>query len=72
MPVDGQHVPLPARKAEVGDSATGTTVALTLRFGPLRLLRRGKDASDVGGMRMTVFKQEAVTVTVTASSPTRA
>lgn len=60
--VDGQRVPLRASKAKVGDNKTGTTVALTVLFGPLGLLKKGKDASYPEGTRITVFTDQAVTV----------
>lgn len=67
--VDGQHVPLRANKAKVGDNKTGTTVALTVLFGPLGLLKKGKDASYPEGTRLTVYTDQAVTVTPAAAAP---
>jgi len=51
--VDGQHVALRASKAKVGDNALG-------------LLKKGKDASYPEGTRMTVFTDQALTVTPVA------
>jgi hypothetical protein len=41
--VGEQHVPLRASAGREGDSKVGATVALTVLFGPIGLLKRGKD-----------------------------
>jgi hypothetical protein len=41
--VGEQHVPLRASAGREGDSKIGATVALTVLFGPIGLLKRGKD-----------------------------
>lgn len=60
--VDGQRVPLRATKAKEGDDKTGSTVALTVIFGPIGLLKKGKDASYPEGTRVTVFTDQAVSI----------
>jgi hypothetical protein len=41
--VGEQHIPLRASAGREGDSKVGATVALTVLFGPIGLLKRGKD-----------------------------
>jgi hypothetical protein len=41
--VGEQHIPLRASAGKEGDSKVGATVALTVLFGPIGLLKRGKD-----------------------------
>ena len=61
--VDGQRINVRSTKAKSGDDATGTTVALTVLFGPIGLLKKGKDAEIAEGARITLFTDEAKTVT---------
>jgi hypothetical protein len=68
--VDGQRVALRATKAKEGDDKTGSTVALTVLFGPIGLLTKGKDATYPEGTRVTVHTDQAVTVTPTVASVT--
>lgn len=65
--VDGQRVKLRASKGGEGDGRVGTTVALTVLFGPLGLLKSGKDAVINEGTQIKAYTNEAVTV---AASPT--
>lgn len=65
--VDGQRVELRASKGGEGDGRVGTTVALTVLFGPLGLLKSGKDAVINEGTQIKAYTNEAVTVAV---SPT--
>jgi hypothetical protein len=60
--VDGQHVALRATKAKEGDDKTGSTVALTVLFGPIGLLKKGKDATYPEGTRITVYTDQALTI----------
>jgi hypothetical protein len=62
MAVDGQRVPLRASKAKSGDDKMGSTVALTVLFGPIGLLKKGKDASYPEGTRITVYTDQALSV----------
>ena len=50
--VDGQKIKLRSAKSNEGGNNTGSTVALTVLFGPLGLLRKGKAAKIKAG---TVF-----------------
>jgi len=60
--VDGTRIPLRAAKGNTGDNKTGTTVALTVLFGPLGLLKSGKDAEIKAGTPLVVFTDSTVAV----------
>jgi hypothetical protein len=62
--VDGQKVPLRASKSTTGDSHTGATVALTVLFGPLGLLKHGNDVVYPAGTKLTVYTDQALTIRV--------
>ncbi len=58
MTVDNQKIKLRATKGREGDDKTGTTVALTVLFGPLGLLKRGKDAKIKEGTKIKAYTDE--------------
>lgn len=60
--VDGQKVKLRAAKGGDGNDKTGTTVALTVLFGPIGLLKKGKDAVIKAGTVISAFTDEAKTL----------
>jgi hypothetical protein len=62
--VDGQTIKLRSTKSGEGGDKTGTTVALTVLFGPLGLLKRGKDAVIKTDTILTAFTNEAKTIAV--------
>jgi hypothetical protein len=62
--VDGQKIPLRASKAAAGDSHMGATVALTVLFGPLGLLKHGNDVKYLAGTKVTVFTDQQMTIKV--------
>ena len=62
--VDGQRIAVRSTKAKAGDDATGTTVALTVLFGPVGLLKKGSDAVIKEGTPLVLFTDEAKSVTV--------
>jgi len=62
--VDGQKILLRASKASSGDSHMGATVALTMLFGPLGLLKHGNDVKYPSGTKITVYTDQQVTVKV--------
>lgn len=64
--VDGQKLRLRASRGKTGDDKTGTTVALTVLFGPLGLLKKGKDAKIKPGTRIKVYTDEEKVVRVSA------
>lgn len=59
---DGQRAKIRASKAKDGDEKRGQTIALTVLFGPLGLLRRGDDAEIKKGTPMHLFTDEEVTL----------
>ncbi len=60
--VDGTRIPLRAAKGNTGDNKTGTTVALVALFGPLGLLKSGKDAVIKPGTPVVVYTDSTATV----------
>ncbi len=63
--VDNQKIKLRASKSGSGGDNMGSTVALTVLFGPLGLLRKGKEAVIKAGTVLTAYTDEAKTVMVT-------
>jgi hypothetical protein len=61
--VDGQKVKLRASKSGAGGDNMGSTVVLTVLFGPLGLLRKGKEAKIKAGTILSAYTDEAKTVT---------
>ena len=64
--VDGQVVKLRASQAKSGDGRTGTTVALVVLFGPIGLLKHGKDGVIADGTVISIFTDEDIRVMKTA------
>lgn len=62
--VDGQEIKLRATKGKEGGSATVSTVALTMLFGPLGLLKKGGEAMIKEGTKMKVYTDEEKRVLV--------
>ncbi len=60
--VDNQKLKLRASKSGKGGDNMGSTVALTVLFGPLGLLRRGKEAKIKAGTVLSAFTDEAKTI----------
>lgn len=60
--IDGQKMKLRASKSGQGGDNMGSTVALTVLFGPLGLLRRGKEAKIKAGTVLSAFTDETKTV----------
>ena len=58
MTVDQKAVPLRAAKGGEGDSAAGTTIALTMLAGPLGMLKKGGDMVIKEGTKLTVYTGE--------------
>lgn len=56
--VDNQKIKLRSSKGKEGDDKTGTTVALVVLFGPLGLLKHGKNAKIKPGTQIKVFTDE--------------
>ncbi|MDB4950961.1 MAG: hypothetical protein JWM27_3610 [Gemmatimonadetes bacterium] len=66
--VNGQRIRLRAAKSREGDGAVGSTVALTVLFGPLGLLKRGHEASYPANTPITVYTNDPVTVAFAAAA----
>ncbi|MGI8640217.1 MAG: hypothetical protein ACR2MG_09675 [Pyrinomonadaceae bacterium] len=60
--VDDQKMKLRAAKSGKGGDNMGSTVALTVLFGPLGLLRKGKEAKIKAGTILTAYTDEAKNV----------
>jgi hypothetical protein len=60
--VGDDRVRLRASKGKTGDSKVGTTVALTVLFGPIGLLKRGHDIDIKPGTPITAFVDQATDV----------
>ena len=60
--IDGQKLKLRASKSGKGGDNVGSTVALTVLFGPLGLLRKGKEAKIKEGTVLTAFTDETKSV----------
>lgn len=56
--VDGQPLKLRAAKGGEGDSAAGSTITLSLLFGPFGLLKKGGDTTVKQGSELTVYTAE--------------
>jgi hypothetical protein len=63
--IDGQKILLRSSKSASGDSHLGATVALTVLFGPLGLLKHGNDVKYPVGTKVTVYTDQQITVKVT-------
>jgi hypothetical protein len=60
--VGEQHVRIRAASGKEGDSKVGPAVALTVLFGPLGLLKRGKDVEMNPGTMFSGYVDETVTI----------
>jgi hypothetical protein len=62
LKVGEQRVHLRGSKGEEGKSRVGTTVVLTVLFGPLGLLKHGKDVEIKPGQPFTVYVDQDVDI----------
>jgi hypothetical protein len=62
--VGEQRIPLRASSGREGDSKVGATVALTVLFGPLGLLKRGKNVEIMPGTVIAAFVDQTTVVQV--------
>lgn len=67
--VDGKKVRLRATRGGEGEGKVGTTVVLTAIFGPLGLLKSGKDAELKAGTIIKAFTDETVVIATTTPTP---
>lgn len=56
--VDGKPLKLRAAKGGEGDSGTGSTITLSLLFGPFGMLKKGGDTTVKQGAELTVYTAE--------------
>jgi hypothetical protein len=56
--IDGKLLPLRAAKGGEGDSAAGTTIALSMLVGPFGLFKKGGDTVITEGTKLTVYTAE--------------
>ena len=64
-----QRIALRSTTASEGKSKVGTTVALTVLFGPIGLLKRGKDIELETGTVFTAFIDQTVQVPMAFAAP---
>jgi hypothetical protein len=62
--VGDQHVQLRATSSQTGKGKVGAAVALTVLFGPIGLLKRGKDVVMVEGMSIPAYVDQTTEVVV--------
>ena len=62
-------IKLRGQKGAEGDARYGTTITLTVLFGPLGLIKHGKDVEIKPGQRMTVFTDADASVTLDGPTP---
>lgn len=63
------RIRLRGQKGSEGDARYGTTITLTVLFGPLGLLKHGKDVEIKTGQRLTAFVDQDAAVTTPISAP---
>jgi hypothetical protein len=56
----GNHIRLRGRKGREGDSKTGTAVALTVLFGPIGLIKHGKNVEIAAGTPLTAYVDQDI------------
>lgn len=63
-----QRISLRSTTASEGKSKVGTTVALTILFGPIGLLKRGKDIEINSGAVFTAYVDQSVQIPMAAAA----
>jgi hypothetical protein len=56
----GNHIRLRGTKGRQGDSKTGTAVALTVLFGPIGLIKHGKNVEIAAGTPLTAYVDQDI------------
>ena len=69
--VGDTRVRLRANKGGEGKGAMGATIALTVLFGPLGLLKRGHDIEIKPGQTLTAYVDEDATIALPLEAPPR-
>lgn len=62
LKVGDTKIKLRGQKGAEGDARYGTTITLTVLFGPLGLIKHGKDVEIKPGQKMTIFTDSDATV----------
>jgi len=70
LKVGATRVRLRGQKGTEGDARYGTTITLTVLFGPLGLIKHGKDVEMKSGQRLSVFTDSDATVALPIPAPT--
>ena len=65
-------IKLRGQKGAEGDARYGTTITLTVLFGPLGLIKHGKDVEIKPGQTMTIFTDDDAMVELPATLPVSA
>jgi hypothetical protein len=60
LAVGSNHVHIRGTKAREGDSRTGTAVALTVLFGPIGLIKHGKNVEIPAGSPLTAYVDQDI------------
>ena len=69
LKVGGARINLRGSQGGTGNGAVGTTVALTVLFGPLGLLKHGHDMVIHKGQKIKAYVDQDVDITLPASTP---
>lgn len=69
MTVNGTRVRVRGTKGREGDSKTGTAVALTVLFGPIGLIKHGKNVDVKAGTPLTAYVDEDIYLPATLQPP---
>lgn len=67
--IGGTRVPLRASRGQEGKGAMGATIALTVLFGPLGLLKRGHDITIPQGQTLEAYTDRDATVALPLAPP---
>jgi hypothetical protein len=60
LAVGGNHVRIRGTKGREGESKTGATVALTVLFGPIGLIKHGKNVEIAAGTPLTAYVDQDI------------
>jgi hypothetical protein len=69
LKVGGTRVRLRGQKGSEGDARYGTTITLTVLFGPLGLIKHGKDVGMKVGEQLKVYTDADATVALPIAVP---
>jgi hypothetical protein len=72
LKVGDSKIKLRGQKGAEGDARYGTTITLTVLFGPLGLIKHGKDVEIKPGQKMTIFTDADATVDLAGAPATPA